>query len=347
MLALCLVLTAAPSRAGRRPRPRHEIKFATLAPDGSTWMNIMRQLDDELYERSGGELGFRIYAGGVSGDEKDVLRKIRVGQLHAAGFTGVGMGEILPEVRILDLPFLFFNYDEVDHVLRRMGGTLTRLFAERGFVLLGWAEVGFVHFLSKEPIRTQEDLKARKIWVWQGDPLAQAYFHALGVSPIPLAITDVLTSLQTDLVDTVYTSPLGAIALQWHTKVSYMSALPMADAAGAVLVSKKVFDRLPPKYQALLRERVPYHMRRLVLQTRADNNRASAVLRQRGIEVVAPPPPEELERFLATGRAAQQSLVGRLFSQKLLEEVRKALADFRRTHPGSALTPVPTSSANQ
>lgn len=336
LVGLVLILAPSQAYARRRARPRHEIKFATLAPEGSTWMNIMHQLDDELYERSGGKLGFRIYAGGVSGDEKDVLRKIRVGQLHAAGFTGVGMGEILPEIRILDLPFLFFNYDEVDHLLSKMKDTFQERFLERGFVLLGWAEVGFVHFFSKEPIQTQEDLRARKLWVWQDDPLALAYFQALGVSPIPLAVTDVLTSLQTDLVDTVYTSPLGVIALQWHTKVSYMSALPMADAAGAVLVSKRVFDRLPPEDQMLLRELTPQYMRQLVLQTRSDNTRSIEVLRQRGMKVVSPPSPEKIEGFLATGREAQESLVGKLFSRKLLDTVRQTLEDFRRAHPGSA-----------
>ncbi|MCH6567319.1 MAG: TRAP transporter substrate-binding protein DctP [Nitrospinae bacterium] len=345
-LAVGLSLTASPAHARRRPRPRHEIKFATLAPEGSTWLKIMRQLDAELYERTGGELGFKIYPGGVLGEDKDVLRKIRIGQLHAGGFTGVGMGEILPEVRVLDLPFLFFNYDEVDHVIGKMEETFARRFAERGFILLGWAEVGFVHFFSKSPIRTQDDLKTHKVWMWQGDPLAQAYFRALGVSPIPLAVTDVLTSLQTDLVDTVYACPLCAVALQWHTKVSYMWALPMADAAGAVLMSKKAFDRLPPKYQALLKERTREYMRRLVLQTRADNARALEVLRKRGIQVVAAPQNEEMERFVATGHQAQQSLVGRLYSQELLDKVRSAVADFRRLHPEKALTPISVSTKN-
>ncbi|MCH7922041.1 MAG: TRAP transporter substrate-binding protein DctP [Nitrospinae bacterium] len=346
ILVLGLSLTAPPAFARRRPRPRHEIKFATLAPEGSTWMKIMRQLDAELYERTGGELGFKIYAGGVSGDEKDVLRKIRIGQLHAGGFTGVGMGEILPEVRVLDLPFLFFNYDEVDHVIGKMEETFARRFAERGFILLGWAEVGFVHFFSKSPIRTQDDLKAHKVWMWQGDPLAQAYFRALGVAPVPLAVTDVLTSLQTNLVDTVYACPLCVVALQWHTKVSYMWALPMADAIGAVLISKKAFDRLPPKHQALLKERTREYMRRLVLQTRADNTRALEVLLKRGIQVVAAPQNEEMERFVTTGRQAQQSLVGRLYSQELLDKVRNAVADFRRLHPEKALTPISASTKN-
>ena len=344
LVAVSLWLTASRAEARRRTRPKHAIKFATIAPEGSTWLNIMRELDKELYERTGGKLGFRIYAGGVSGDEKDVLRKIRIGQLHAAGFTGVGMGEILPEIRILDLPFLFFNYDEVDHVLSRMRETFEAKFLERGFVLLGWAEVGFVHFFSKEPIRTQADLKARKLWVWQDDPLALAYFKALGVSPTPLAVTDVLTSLQTDLIDTVYTSPLGMIALQWHTKVSFMSALPMADAAGAVLVDRRVFERLSPEHQKLLKELTPKYMRRLVLRTREDNARSVEVLRSRGLTIVPPPPPEQLESFLATGREAQDSLAGELFSRELLDEVRRAVEEYRRAHPGSSLAPVTATS---
>ena len=233
---------------------KHRIKFATLAPEGSTWMNVMRDFARGVKQKTGGQVRFRIYAGGVQGDEKDVVRKMRIGQIHSAGFTGVGLGEILPETRVLELPFLFFREEESDFVHKRVGPRLSAAFEGKGFVLLGWAEVGLVRLFSKRAIRTQDDLTHAKVWAWEGDPLVKAYFQALRITPITLSITEVLTSLQTGLIDTVYASPLAAIALQWFTRVEYMTALPISNGTGAVLISKKTFDRLSPKQQTVLKE---------------------------------------------------------------------------------------------
>jgi len=133
---------------------KYKIKFATLAPDGSTWMNVMREFDQAIRKETNGELGFKIYPGGVAGDEKDVLRKIRLGQLHSAGFTGVGLGEVNPEVRIFDSPFLFRNYDEVDFIQQKFFDKFARGFEQNGYVLLGWADVGFVYIYTNSPVNS-------------------------------------------------------------------------------------------------------------------------------------------------------------------------------------------------
>ncbi|MBN1106114.1 MAG: TRAP transporter substrate-binding protein DctP, partial [Deltaproteobacteria bacterium] len=152
------------------------IKFATLAPEGSAWMKTMREMDKTVREKSQGQVAFRLYAGGVAGDELDVLRKIRVGQIHSAAFSGVGFGGILPMVRVLDLPFLFRDYGEIDRVHEELEDYFSDRFREKGFELLSWAEVGNVHLFSQEPIRRIGDMARLKVWSWTGDPIAKETF---------------------------------------------------------------------------------------------------------------------------------------------------------------------------
>ena len=286
------------------------IKFATLAPEGSTWLKVMEEMNADISEATGGEVVFKIYPGGIQGDEKDVLRKIRLGQLHSAGFTGVGLGEILSEARILDSPMLFLTNDEVDYVTSLLYEDFSKRFEDEGYVLLGWTEVGFVYVYGNKPILSLQDLKGTKMWMWEGDPIAEATFNSLGVSPIPLSITDVLTSLQTNLIEAVYTSPLACVTLQWYTRVKYMMDYPLADAAGAVLVSKKMFDKLPENYQLLLREKGREHMQKLVKLSRKDNLESIELMKKNGITVVKVPA-ENLDEFIKAGADARKRLVGK------------------------------------
>lgn len=308
---------------------KYQIKFASLAPDGSTWMNVMREFDQAIREQTNGELGFKIYPGGVAGDEKDVLRKIRLGQLHSAGFTGVGLGEIYSEVRIFDSPFLFRNYEEVDFIQQKFFDKFAQGFEKNGFVLLGWADVGFVYVYTNSPVKTLDDMRAVKMWMWEGDPVAEATFKAFGIKPIPLSVIDVMTALQTGMVNSVYISPLAIIALQWFTKVKYMMAVPLADAAGAVLISKAMFDKIPPTYQEMLLSNAKKYFQRLMTLSRADNARSIETLKQNGIQIIAAPPADQLRSFYETGKEARRMMVGKLYPLELVEEVEQALAEFR------------------
>ena len=325
VLAAALLPAAPPAGAAKR----HTIKLASLAPEGTTWMRTLRALDKDVRKRTKGAVRFRIYPGGVSGNERDVVRKLRIGQLHAAGFTGVGLGEILPAVRLFELPFFFRDYSEVDAVHRALDPWFEEAFEKKGYVLLGWAEVGFAHFFSKNPIRGRADLARAKAWMWEGDPLARAYFQALGVHPIPLAVTDVLTSLQTGLIDTVYASPLGAVALQWFTKTRYMSPLPMANVTGALIVRKTRFARLKEAHQRILLERARLRMKELKRKTRDENTRAVAAMRKRGLRLAPPPGEAELAEMRKRGKAAEKKLTGSLIPADLLARAREALAAHR------------------
>ena len=307
------------------------VKFATLAPEGSSPVKVMRDFDKAIREQSGGRVGFKIYAGGVAGDEKDVVRKIKLGQYNAAGFTGVGINEIAKKVRVLDAPFLFKNHDEVDYIVDKFNKEFEQAIQDGGFVLLGWAEVGLVYIYSDRPVASADDLKKTKIWMWEGDPIAEAAFQAIGVSPIPLSITDVSTSLQTGMINTVYTPPYELVALSWYTRVKYMLGEPLANSQGAVLISKKMFDAMPKDLQDILLTNGRKYFRQLTLDSREENRKAINTLKEKGISVVMPTK-EVAAQFEATGKKARQLLVGKLFSQEFLDQVESALHTYRQEH---------------
>ncbi len=313
---------------------QYTIKFATVAPEGSTWMKVMREYDAAVRKESNGRLGFRIYGANIQGDEKTVLRKIRVGQLQAGGFTGVGMGEIAPKVRILDSPFLARTYAEIDFLYETFDREFQQAFEEGGYVLLGWAEVGFVHVFTNTLIQKPEDLRKIKIWSWEGDPVAEAAFDALGINPIPLSITDVLTSLQTGLVDAFYTSPLAAVALQWFTRVKYIVEVPLADACGAVLISKKYYDQLPEDLREILLRNGKTYMSKLTRLSRDENRNALEVLKKHGLQMIEVKE-QDLTEYIRAGARARRVLAGRLYSEEFLNRVEKSLTEFRNNHRAS------------
>jgi TRAP-type C4-dicarboxylate transport system substrate-binding protein len=291
------------------------IKFATLAPQGSTWAKVMNDFSKEVELETKGKVKFKIYAGGVQGDEKDVIRKIRFKQLHAGGFTGVGLGIIAPHLRVLDAPFLFNTPQETDYIYEKFQKEFENYLSERGFILLGWAEVGFVYLFTNKPIRKLTDLSGVKMWAWQGDPIAEATFKNLKISAISLSITDVMTSLQTGLVDGVYGSALSVVALQWFSKIKYMFSLPIANASGAVLIHKKKFDKLTPANRKILKKLGRKYFRQLTVLE--------------GISVTNPPDKKNKSAFELAGANARTELAGTLYPKKLLSRIEKTLREFR------------------
>ncbi len=314
---------------GQASAQEYTIKFATIATEGSTWMNVLREYDAAIRKESGGRMGFKIYAGGVQGEDKDVMSKIRLGQLQSAGVTGVGLGEVSPKLRILDAPFLFKNYQEVDYFHSLFDQEFDQDIRQRGYVLLGWAEVGFVYVFTNTPVRSVADMNGVKMWMWEGDVIAEAAFRALGISPIPLSVTDVLTSLQTGLINGAYTSPLAALVLSWNTRVKYMMGVPLADAAGGVVISKKKFDTLPPDCQEILLRNGKKYLGDLTRKSREENAAAIVTMKKNGLQVIDITSEKTIREFEATGKAARQSLVGKLYDQSFLDRVEKTIADYR------------------
>jgi len=308
---------------------QYTIKFASIAPEGSTWMNVMKDFDAAVQKESGGRIKFRMYPSGVQGDEKTVIRKIGVGQLHAAGFTGVGMGEIVPKVRILDTPFLIRSSEEADNLYQRFNDEMEQAFEANGYILLGWAEVGFVYVFSNSAINKPDDIKHIKMWVWDGDPVAETAFHALDLKPIPLSFDNVRTSLQTGLINAFYTTPYAAIALQWYTQAKYMVDFPLTCSAGAVLLSKKYFDTMPKDLQEILLSNGRVYMKKLTEAGRLDNIKSLTELKKRGI-IFTKTDDKEVQSYVEAGIRARRMLVGKMYDEDFMNRVEKAADDFRK-----------------
>jgi TRAP-type C4-dicarboxylate transport system substrate-binding protein len=325
---VALAVAVAPASAQKAPKAQNEIKVATLAPEGSTWMKAMHRIDDDVRARTSNRVGFKFFPGGVQGDEKDVIRKIRNGQVHGAGFTGFGLGAIVPETRVLELPFMFDTLEELDHVRKQTNDYYEKAFDEKGYALLGWTDVGFVYLFTRAPVKSTADMAAQKWWIWSGDQLAEIFFKAFRIAPIPLTAPDVLTSLQTGVVDAVYASPLACVALQWYSRVKYMSDMPITHGISAVVVSKKSIAAVSEADLAIVREVAQKHLGDLTAKTRTQNNEAIAEIKKEGVQVVAVDAAARKE-FTERGRAAWSDGVGTLYSQELLDRVKKILADYR------------------
>ncbi|MBU2537255.1 MAG: TRAP transporter substrate-binding protein DctP, partial [Proteobacteria bacterium] len=255
--AIALLAVIAPS--GVQAAPRYMFKIASLAPDGSVWARHFQEFQNEVTAKSNGEIGFKLYMGGVMGDDRAMYRKMRIGQLQGGGFTMTGISETVPDFRILAIPFLFKSYAEVDRVTEGLFPYFQKAFLEKDMVLLAMTEVGFVYAMSGEPVSTVAQLRASKCWAPENDPLSRSFLEDMGVTPIPLSIPDVLSSLQTGMINTVFNGFYGSIVLQWFTRTKYITDTPFGYAYGGLVFSKSAFDKLPPQHAAMMEAAAKKH----------------------------------------------------------------------------------------
>jgi TRAP-type C4-dicarboxylate transport system substrate-binding protein len=305
------------------------IKIATLAPEGSSWMKALNLLNTEVMKKTEKRVQFRVYPGGVLGDEMDVLRKMKIGQIQGAVFTAGGLSSLFKEIDVLQIPFLFQKYEEVDIVLKKMDPFFRKGLEESGYTLLGWSEAGFVYLMSTLPMSSVVDLKKGKVWTWEESPMSKAIFDEAGVKAIPLSVPDVMVGLQTGLVDVVYAPPTGAISLQWFTKIRYLTDLPLAYLAGGIVVRKDTFKQIPPSYQNFILESFQTHLDTLKTVTRKENREAIEVMAKQGIKLVTSSK-DQIDEFKRLSNKAMSHLGNQSFSKKVLDEVTSILEGYRR-----------------
>ena len=341
IIVLFTVAIFIPSASFAKSKARIRIKMATLAPRGSTMMNIVDELRAEIRKKTANEVDFKVYCGGVQGDEKDVLRKIRMKQLHGGFFTGHGLGQIVPAVRVLEIPYLYWNYGETTYVREHLERTLNQYFEDEGFVVMGWNEVGFVYTFSKVPITTLEVARGLKWWVWEDDPIGRAMFKVLDISPVPLSFTDVMTSLSTKLIDTAPTTPFGAVAFRWHTRFQYMSEYPSTIAVGASIIDKDIWEKVSPQSRKTILDVTKTYYDRLIRANREENRKCIEILKKSGISIVPNNPNDpELQFILDAARKARESLVGKIYPRELLDQTLALLKEYRENHPDSTIISV-------
>lgn len=304
-------------------------KIATLAPDGSSWMNEMRATAELIEQETDGRVKFKFYPGGVMGNDQSVLRKIRIGQLHGAAFTAGGISEVYPDILVYSLPFMFRDHAEVDYVRAELDPVLRDGLEEAGFVTFGFADGGFAKMMSQEPISSTEQLADEKAWVPEGDAVSYNVMSALGVSPVSLPITDVLTGLQTGLISTIGSSPLGAIAFQWHTRVKYMTDEPLIYLLGVFAIDKKRFSRIESADREIVRNHLEELFRKLNGQNREDNKAAHDALKSQGIEFVDADAAELAEWRKTAREVTLEMAENGAYSEELTERAYDMLDEYR------------------
>ncbi len=331
---LCLIFLLAVSNNSMAKT--YTLKFATLMPTGTAWSKILDNWVTDVEKKSGGRIKFKMYSGGVMGDEPDVIRKIRMGQLQGGLFTGYGIGRIYSPARVLEMPFLFKNVNESNYIRKQIMPEIKTGFRKNGFELLGWPEIGFIHFFSTKPITSLDDIRKLHIWLWQGDPLGEAFFKAANIDPIPLSIMDVYTQLSArhGSINTVYTSTFGAIALQWYSKLKYASRIPLTNAIGGIVVSNRFFNRLPADLQQLLKSTGKKVGDDLRLDARKQNIKSTGILEKNGIKFMFGWEDVSINEILAIrDKAAAYLEQTGYIPAKLFTKVRKLLAAYRKQHP--------------
>ncbi len=321
---------AAQSVAPGKPRSITR-RIATLAPEGSLWMNQLERGAKKIEELTEGRVKTKYYSGGSQGDEKAVVRKMRLRQLDGAALTSVGLGLIYSGIRVLELPFMWNSVEELDYVRAKMWPYFQSKFAERGFELLAPGDIGWLYLFSLTPLRTRTDLSAMKIWASQHDPMARRLFRNLGMDGVPLGIPEVLPSLSSGRIDATYASPLAAVALQWHSQVRYMSSEPLGYGIGGLVIRLEMWNA------TTIRDReVQLKIGRKLLddgirRVRRDNGRALEALKKAGLAIVETPPDVRRE-LRAQGEKMWKAMVGKLYTQEELDMALKYRAEYRAKH---------------
>lgn len=304
------------------------LKLATVAPEGSSWMVQMRQAATEIAKQTEGRVKIKLYGGGVMGNEKAVLRKMRIGQLQGGAFTSGAMATVYSDLSLYGLPMLFNSLEEVDYVRAEMDSVLKAGLESKGFACFGFAEGGMALMFSQQPIANLDDLKGKKVWVPEGDLASYAAMAANGLTPVTLPLTDVLTGLQTGLIDVIGSSPLAAIAFQWHTQVKYFSPTPLSYLFALLVIDAKVMKKLSPEDQQVLHQVFEGIYQDLDKANRLENAQAEEALLKQGL--TEEKPLQQLDEMRAvTEKALAQRAQEGLFSVERYARVNALLQQFR------------------
>ncbi len=305
------------------------IKLGSLAPEGSPWDKALRRIAADWNTVSNGRLKVRVFAGGIAGDEPDMVRKIRINQLQAAAITGVGLGSIVEDIYAVQLPLLIRTTEEMEYVMAEMEPTLNKMLQEKGFTMVAWFLAGWAHLFSKTPAVTPGEVKRLKLQVDYSAPTIIQAWKELGFRMVPVASTEVLTALQSDMLEAFLLTPLTAAAVQWFGLAKNMMDLPIAPMIGGIIISERVWNSIPNDLKPELLSIVEQHLDALSRETTVLEEKAVAIMLENGLQIhqVSPQAEAEWERVMSEGL---DLITGKVVSAEMVGEVKMHLAEYRR-----------------
>jgi len=325
-LRLLFAATLLLGSSAARAEPPVRIKLGTLAPVGSSWHNLLVEMGQKWKEASGGRVELKIYAGGTQGSEGEMIRKIDIGQLQSASVTAVGMKEITPEPQAEDVPTMIESYAEYDYVHAKVRPELEAALAKKGFVVINWGEVGFVHFFSTEPYKNPADFAKGKLFTWNGDPGAEQAWKAGGFHPVVLSSTDLIPSLQSKMVNIVSEPPLYAFTAHIFEKANHMLALPWGFLTGATIVRKDTWEKIPADLRPKLLEIAEEYGRKTKEDVRKQNDDALVQMKKHGLIVEEVP---DAAAWRKVGEQMNEVIRGKVVPAAIYDEVKKLRDEYR------------------
>lgn len=318
---------AGPDPARSSSDPPVVLRFASLAPRGSSWDWTFKKVFDEVGALTGGTVKSRLYMSGVLGDEPEIVEKMMRGEVDGALVTTLGIQAIVPEMAVLEVPFLFDSAREIDRIRPWLHRRFGAQFEKKGLMLLSLAEVGFIQVYSREKVSVLGDLLGRKVWVWEGNIVHREAYRALGIEPIPLPVPSVLEALATGRIEVVTTGPLSCLALGWYQHLRYVYKLDYRYAPAVVLIRREALDRLTPTQVKLLETTFQKYEPDIILTTRQDNETALAGMKKRGMEIIVPDPAARDEFKRKTGQVVDRLVSQSLFPRALYDEILRMKGD--------------------
>jgi TRAP-type C4-dicarboxylate transport system substrate-binding protein len=300
----------------------YTLRVATLAPAGSSWMKVVNAWNKTLQEKTKGRLKIRVYPGGSQGDERDFVRKMRVGQLDAGIMTMTGMSMVVRAMIVLVLPGFLDTYEELDRVRAKMAPQFEAMFEKEGFKLVGWGDAGLNRLFAAKPFRRPSDLKALRPWVWKDELVFVELYDVIGANAVRLGVPEVYPALQTRMIDMVSSSALTAVALQWHTRVKYMTGWNSAIIAGGTLMRKDKYDALPADLKEAFDSTAARAHELINKSIRNDDRKAYEVIIKKGIQAIDPG--DAKAEWDAAYAKVRENFTGRLFPKSLLDAVAEA-----------------------
>jgi TRAP-type C4-dicarboxylate transport system substrate-binding protein len=311
------------------------IRLGTLVPKGSRWHEILLNMGEEWKKASGGQIELKIYPGGEQGDEPEMVQKLRIKKLQAVALSGAGLSGIDAAVSALQVPMMLNSYEELDYVRDRVSARLEKGLAQRGFIVLNWGDAGWVHFFTKQPAVHPDDIRKMKLCVLQGDNSTFELYKINGFHPVSLAATDILTGLQTGLIEAFQAPPLVALSNQWFGGAKNMLDVHFAQLVGATVISKDVWDKIPSPVQKEMLESA----RTAGVALRDEIRKAEAgslpLMQQFGLNIV-----HADSKAVAEWRQLAESiwpkLRGTMVPPDLFDEVKRLRDEYRKAHPAAS-----------
>jgi len=307
------------------------IKIGSLAPGGSPWDNALRKIAAEWSTISKGSVTLKIYPGGVAGDEEDMIRKMRLNQLNAAGLTGVGMSRVFPGILAVQLPLLIRNDKELYYILDKMEAKFENELENKGFKVILWSKVGWVHFFSKNPVVKPDDLRAHKMFNYAGDPDGTLAWKEAGFNPVPLSPTELMTSLQSGMVNAFSTTPLSAASYQWFGLAKNMCNMKWAPLIGGVVVSMNTWNKIPADIRQGLLASAKTIGKQMQIDIDGADAQAIIIMKQNGLKINNVPLAIEGEWNTEVQKGFSR-LIGKSFDKESYDTIKNYLITMRQSN---------------